>query len=79
MPNKKKNSNNSDLDDAIIACSQFYAEEDRDLRFNMLAYWRKLESYFQGFQRLYWDHGASDWRRVYDDDSEEMIPHHMIR
>lgn len=59
--------------DAIIAASNFYEEEDRPLREVMIGFWKKLENYFNGIQRIFWDFGVRDWKRV-DIDQNQLDP-----
>lgn len=48
----------------LLTCYQYYTREDRATREIMVAFWRKLENYFNGIQRIFWDYSISDWRRV---------------
>lgn len=53
-----------DIVDAIITLSRVYEEEDKALREVMQSFWKKLENYWNGIQRIFWDSNNSDWRRV---------------
>lgn len=54
----------TDIETAIITCAQFYSKEDWGTRNIMVAFWKKLELYFEGIQRIYWAFDASDWRSI---------------
>ena len=43
-----------------------YDKEDRFDRDHKVALWTKLENYFNGIQRIYWNAESKDWRNVDD-------------
>ena len=59
-----------DVIKAILTCYKLYEEEDRPIREVMTLFWKKLENYFHGIQRIFLDATARDWRRVYEDEDE---------
>lgn len=64
-----------DIEKDLLACYYYYNKEDRATREIMVAFWRKLENYFNGIQRIFWDYSISDWRRVpLDNESETTTP-----
>lgn len=64
-----------DIETDLLTCYNFYNREDRATREIMVAFWRKLENYFNGIQRIFWDYSISDWRRVplTDDDKATSL------
>lgn len=64
-----------EIETDLLTCYQFYSREDRATRDIMVAFWRKLENYFNGIQRIFWDYSISDWRRVplTDDDKATSL------
>src|SRR6187399_2569238 len=59
----------SDLDDenvrrCALALFEEYKKEEQDIRETRIAFWKKLENYFDGIQNIFFDYGARDWRRV---------------
>lgn len=62
-----------EIEDALISCYDYYRLEERGTRDVMIAFWKKLENYWQGIQRIFWDYSLQDWKRVPIDEEEEMI------
>lgn len=60
-----------DIETDLLVCYDYYNREDRATREIMVAFWRKLENYFNGIQRIFWDYSISDWRRVPLDNKED--------
>jgi len=54
----------NDLVDLVLELSKEYDKEDRQERDNNRPLWMKLESYFEGVQRIYWDQVARDYRSL---------------
>jgi len=59
----------SNLDDenvrrCALALFEEYKKEEQDIRETRIAFWKKLENYFDGIQNIFFDYGARDWRRV---------------
>ena len=46
-----------------------YDKEDKLERDERRPLWMKLENYFNGLQRLYWNMTAKDWRIIDEDES----------
>ena len=61
-----------DVVDAVLTCTKYYEDEDREAREQMNAFYRKAELYWQGLQRIYYDFQATDWKRL--DSSDEYDP-----
>ena len=61
----------TDIEDAIITLNDYFAKEDEAVRWQMLAFWKKLENYFSGLQRIFWNYEAEEWGRV---ESSEIDP-----
>lgn len=61
----------TDIEDAIITLNDYFAAEDESVRWQMLAFWKKLENYFSGLQRIFWNYEAEEWGRV---ESSEIDP-----
>jgi len=60
---------NSDIDDenvhrCTLTLFEEYKKEEQDIRETRIAFWKKLENYFDGIQNIFFDYGARDWRRV---------------
>ena len=53
-----------DIEDAIVTLNDYYAKEDESVRWQMMAFWKKLENYFSGLQRIFWNYEAEEWGRV---------------
>ena len=53
-----------------------YEREDTFDRDQKVALWSKLENYFNGLQRIYWNAVAKDWRNVDDEDAGEANRHY---
>jgi hypothetical protein len=53
-----------EVEAALIALDDFFAKEDEGMRNNMLSFWKKLENYFGGIQRIFWDFDAEEWRGI---------------
>lgn len=53
-----------DLVDVVLQIGQEYDKEDRLEREERRPLWMKLENYFNGLQRIYWNMVAKDWRLV---------------
>lgn len=64
------------LAEAVISISKEYDREDRDERNTRKPLWLKLENYFEGLQRRYWDSVARDWRILPEDDKNETSRHY---
>lgn len=65
-----------DLVEVVLSISQEYEKEDRDEREEKRPLWLKLENYFDGFQRRYWDAVRKDWRVLPDDEEYETSRHY---
>jgi hypothetical protein len=66
-PEDTTEGSNFDDDDenrCILACFTFYRQEEQSVREMRIAFWKKLENYFDGIQNIFFDYGAQDWRRV---------------
>jgi hypothetical protein len=61
----------TDIEDAIVTLNDYFAKEDESVRWQMLAFWKKLENYFSGLQRIFWNYEAEEWGRV---ESSEIDP-----
>jgi len=61
-----------DLVDAILTCTKYYEDEDKEAREQMNAFYRKAELYWQGLQRIFYDFQATDWKRL--DNHDEYDP-----
>lgn len=53
-----------EIEDAIIQLNDFFAKEDEGLRNQMMAFWKKLENYFDGIQRIFWNFDSQEWGRI---------------
>jgi hypothetical protein len=57
-----------DIEAALIQCDDYYTKEEASTRQVMIAFWKKLENYFDGLQRIYFDYqansGIGDWSRI---------------
>jgi hypothetical protein len=62
-----------EIEKALIDCYNFYRLEERGTRDVMIAFWKKLENYWQGIQRIFWDYSLNDWRRTPEDGEDEAI------
>ncbi len=60
-----------EIEKAILTINEFYAKEDEGIRNMMLAFWKKLDNYFDGIQRIFWDFDATEWGRL---DFENLDP-----
>lgn len=65
-----------ELADLIISICEAYEKEGRDERQEKISLWTKLENYFNGFQRRYWNMVALDWRRLPEDATNETARHY---
>jgi hypothetical protein len=48
----------------ILSLFENYRNEEKDIREMRIAFWKKLENYFDGIQNIFFDYGARDWRRL---------------
>jgi hypothetical protein len=53
-----------------------YDKEDRDERSSIKPLWTKLENYFEGLQRIYFDYGTKDWKSVDQDPKTKTNRHY---
>lgn len=60
-----------EVETALLALDSFFATEDEGIRNQMLALWKKLDNYFMGVQRIFWDFDSEEWRGV---DFENLDP-----
>lgn len=60
----------------VIDISNEYDKEDRLEREEKRPLWTKLELYFNGIQRIYWNMTAKDWRVLQDDQSGKETNRH---
>jgi hypothetical protein len=65
-----------DLLDLVENIRDEYEREDQFDRDHKVALWSKLENYFNGIQRIYWNAVAKDWRSVDDSDTVETNRHY---
>lgn len=63
-----------EIEDAILTCYNYYKNEDQGTRNMMIAFWRKLDNFFQSIQRVFYDYGIQDWRRLDFEDSKSFDP-----
>jgi hypothetical protein len=52
------------LTSAILEADLYYEREDWGARQVMVAFWKKLENYWDGMQRIFWDFQGTDWQRI---------------
>lgn len=71
-PEKTNSGYPKEIEDAILVCADYYEKEEAGFRYVMIGFWRKLENYFNGIQRIFWDYNASDWARIPDEGDEEI-------
>jgi len=74
-PESASEPENKELDkeeyhNAVLACFDFYRREDEETRNNMMMFWAKLESYWEGITDIFWDFGANDWRQTVNEGQE---------
>src|SRR5215510_4032081 len=56
---------------SLADLASFFDQEDKAVRERQVRNWRKLKLYWEGFQRVYYDDVAHDWR-VYDASLEDQ-------
>lgn len=59
------------VEKALLALDELFAKEDEGIRNQHLAFWKKLDNYFDGVQRIFWDFDTENWRGV---DFETLDP-----
>lgn len=62
---------NNDLERAITELCDYYDKEDRTSRERQLREWRKLKLIWEGFQKVWYDSAAHDWR-IYDEANDDL-------
>lgn len=60
-----------EVEKALLALDELFSKEDEGIRNQWLAFWKKLDNYFNGIQRIFWDFDAESWRGI---DEENLDP-----
>ena len=67
-----------ELQKALAVIRDEFDKEDTDTRERQIRQWKKLEFYWAGITKIWWDAVANDWRLAPDADSNESDEHKQI-
>ena len=60
-----------ELQNALAQIRDEFDEEDREIRERQIREWKKLEFYWAGITKIWWDAVANDWRVFQETESEQ--------